>query len=149
MEDPDAPSPILAGIGGIAVVVEDLDRVASVAGLDAEDIRIHVARRLSDSGVRVVSFESIEDDPARGILYVRISTDRHPSGVVALAVDLQICEGARLARDEDVAGGVITWSTGEVRAVDSVALSHRALEDVDAALERLVLAIRQANREVH
>jgi hypothetical protein len=149
MEDNDAPSPILAGIGGIAVVVEDLDRVASESGLDADRIRLHVVRRLTEAGIRVVSFESIEDDPTRGILYVRISTDRHPSGVVAVAVDLQVCEGARLARDEDVAGGVITWSTGEVRAVDSVALSRMALEDVDAALERLVLAIRQANREVH
>ncbi len=149
MEDNDAPSPILAGIGGIAVVVEDLDRIASGAGLDADRIRLHVVRRLTDAGIRVVSFESIEDDPTRGILYVRISTDLHPSGIVAAAVDLQVCEGARLARDEDVAGGVITWSTGEVRAVDSVALARTALEDVDAALERLVLAIRQANREVH
>lgn len=140
---------LLQGIGGLAVVIEDLDRPAIEAGLDAESLRDHVAGRLSEAGLAVAPLAEVEEDTDLGILYVRVSTDRHASGVVAVGVDLQVCEAAHLARDEELAGGVVTWSTGGVRAADAAALARHVTDEVDEGVARLVYALREASGDTN
>lgn len=140
---------LLEGLGGLAVVIEDLDRAGMDAGLDADKLRRDVSTRLAEAGLRLADLDEIEEDAGLGILYVRISTDRHPSGILAVGVDLQVCEGARLARDEELAGGVITWSTGGVRAVTAEDLVRQAADELEDGLARLVYAIRDASGETH
>ena len=141
---PDEASVLLEGLGGLAVVVEDLDRPALEAGLDADALRLHVAQRLTEAGITVAALDELEDDPQIGILYVRVSTDLR-GGFMAAGVDLQVCEAARLARDEDLAGGVVTWSTGGVRALDPGILAAQVMDEVDDGVARLVYAIREAS----
>jgi hypothetical protein len=144
----DEAGVLLEGLGGLAVVVEDLDRPAIEAGLDADALRLHVAQRLAEAGVTVAVLDELEDDPKIGILYVRVSTDLR-GGFMAVGVDLQVCEAARLARDEDLAGGVITWSTGGVRALDPGILAAQVMDEVDDGVARLVYAIREASGDTN
>lgn len=144
----DEAGVLLDGLGGLAVVVEDLDRPAIEAGLDADALRLHVAQRLAEAGVTVAALDELEDDPKIGILYVRVSTDLR-GGFMAVGVDLQVCEAARLARDEDLAGGVITWSTGGVRALDPGILAAQVMDEVDDGVARLVYAIREASGDTN
>jgi len=125
----------LKGLQGVEVVVENLDQDIERTVLTKGQIQTEVEVLLRHAGVAVLSREEDLEAPGRPYLYVNVNIFKpgaEPLYVYALAVELR--QGVRLARDQEVLCFAATWSTGYVGIVGSNKLqeirAHLA-DDVD------------------
>jgi len=142
-EDPDIA--ILAGLGGVAVVIEDFDSVFEKAGLNRTTLQLAVEQQLSEGGVPVLTLQQAEESDDAAYLVVAVGADSHPTGVVASMLNLQLCEFALLPRGDELDGGVTTWRINGVWAVDKQNLAESMNDAIGDGLKRLVRDYRRAN----
>ena len=101
------------GLEGLAIVIEDLDPVASEAGLNRTNLQLQIEERLSEMGIPLAPLIAVTNDHPVAVLCVAIDADRHSTGPVACSLRLQVCEAAALVRNPEMGGGVVTWQTND------------------------------------
>jgi hypothetical protein len=101
----------LAGLGGVAVSVENLTPEIRELGLREERIERDVEFKLRSRGIRIYE-ESSRFDP-RPLLYVRVHPVRMREGL-GYSVGAMLYQPASLVRAPARSGPVITWEEGAV-----------------------------------
>lgn len=133
----------LRGVSAVWVLVESADEVLKGAGLGEDHLRVYIAARLRDGGIRVVGRGAGIRDTAP-FLYLNMQTSKSEKGDYAFIVYLHFNQSVRLVRDSTIETDAVTW---HVEAFGSVALDEVGTlrSWVDEFVDSFIQAYRAAN----
>ncbi len=101
----------LRGLQGVEVVVENPTEEARGLGLSSEQLQGDIAKRLGESGVRVLTAD--DRAPGRPWLYVRVFVMKSSTlPLVVYYVAAQLRQDVILERNPDSRLGATTWDVG-------------------------------------
>ncbi len=112
----------LAGLGGVYVVVEDLQpnivKLSDRFGFGKDQMRKDVEATLRAAGIRPLGREEWLATPGRPILYVALNTDQQGRYQWAYNIKIEVQQIASLEVNPAKKAMVATWSTNMTGVVD-------------------------------
>lgn len=113
-EDSDISRATLAGLQGVAVIVEDLQpnvlKYAAKSGLGKEQILKDAEKTLRDAGIKIVLGDEWINTPGRPLLYIRINTHETEKYWYAYDIKVEVRQMATLDANPQVKTLAATWS---------------------------------------
>jgi len=113
-EDSDASRATLAGLQGVAVVVEDLQpsvmKYAAKSGLSKAQVQQDAEKMLRDAGIRIVAGEDWKKTPGKPLLYININTHETEKYWYAYDIKLELRQLATLDANPQLKTLATTWS---------------------------------------
>jgi hypothetical protein len=113
----------LAGLRGVAVVVETTEKEFEQAGVAVATLTTDVELKLRQSGIRVLAGSERLDAPGFPYLYVNLNLLRSSSGAVSYSLRVELMQRIRLVRDAKIELSASTWSVSSVGTVGLANLS--------------------------
>jgi len=105
----------LAGLSGVAVVVEHLDLEVERAGLTESLIQTDAELRLRLAGIQVLGRDEINKDPGRPLLYLFANIGfGNAAGPWAYSLSVSVQQRVKLERATQISLLTSTWSVEEV-----------------------------------
>jgi arginine/ornithine N-succinyltransferase beta subunit len=149
-EDSDGSRATLAGLQGVAVIIEDLQpnvqKYAVKFGLSKEQILKDVAQRLSAGGIRMVSGSECLKMPGQPVLYININTHETEKYWYAYDVEVALRQMATLDANPQMKTVVTTWSLN-ITGQANIGTLHLIRQDTAVMVEKFVHAYRTVNRK--
>ncbi|MDD2277242.1 MAG: hypothetical protein PHP56_12010 [Smithellaceae bacterium] len=113
-EDSDASRATLAGLQGVAVVVEDLQpsvmKYAAKSGLSKAQVQQDAEKMLRDAGIRIVAGEDWKKTPGKPLLYININTHETEKYWYAYDIKVELRQLATLDANPQLKTLATTWS---------------------------------------
>jgi hypothetical protein len=149
-EDSDSSRATLAGLQGVAVMIEDLQpnmqKYAAKSGLTKDQILKDVSQRLNAGGIRMVSGNEWLKTPGQPVLYVNINTHETDKYWYAYDIKVALRQIATLDANPQMKTAVTTWSLN-ITGQANIGTLHVIRQDAGVMIERFVQAYRTANRK--
>jgi len=125
-------SDVLIGLNGVSVMVEDLNKDATEAGLSTEDIKTQVELRLRTLGIRVLTEQELKQSLSLPILCVNVTALKHSgSDLYAISISVQLLERLFEVRQPGaVVVGAIPWQKEFTAISGGGVLSEKAKDSV-------------------
>lgn len=149
-EDSESSRATLAGLQGVAVVIEDLQpnvqKYAAKSGLTKEQILRDVSQRLSTGGIRMVSGNEWLKMPGQPVLYININTHETEKYWYAYDIKVALRQIATLDANPQMKTAATTWSLN-ITGQANIGTLQLIRQDTAVMMEKFVRAYRTANRK--
>ena len=149
-EDSDASRATLAGLQGVAVVVEDLQpsvmKYAAKSGLSKAQIQQDAEKLLRDGGIRIVAGNDWLQTPGKPVLYICINTHETEKYWYAYDIKLELRQLATLDANPQTKTLAVTWSlnmTGQA----NIGTLNVIRQDTGVMVGRFVQAWKAGSRK--
>ena len=116
----------LRGLGGFAVLVEQLSPEVEREGLIKNQLQNEAELKLRMAGIKVLTKEECLKTPGEPYLYVNINVNiaKTESDVYPYSIDVLLIQKVSLLRDPKQTTYAVTWSTGGVGSIGKPILSQ-------------------------
>jgi len=149
-EDSDGSRATLAGLQGVAVIIEDLQpnvqKYAVKSGLSKEHILKDVAQRLNAGGIRMVSGSECLKMPGQPVLYININTHETEKYWYAYDIKVALRQIATLDANPQMKTAATTWSLN-ITGQANIGTLQLIRQDTAVMVEKFVHAYRTVNRK--
>ncbi len=117
--DSKANRATLKGLGGVAVLVENLPAEVEKEGLVRSRLQTEAELKLKMAGIKVLTKEESLKTPGEPYLYISINLNmaKTESDVYPYGIDLLLIQKVSLVRDPNQTAYAVTWSTGGVGSI--------------------------------
>lgn len=142
------PKDVLAGLGGMYVVVEDFDLGAEEAGLTEEKVRGDVELQLRLAGIKVLSAEEGLATKSKAFLYVTVTTvkgELHQE--YAGSVEVSLRERVYLAREPETMTLAATWDKISIGLGSSDIAKSKIRESIKDLVDEFINDYLAANQK--
>ena len=124
----------LKGLGGIGVMIDDIDPVAVKDGLDADQLKSSVTEGLRNGGIKILDPTEMKSTSGQPRIVVYINTIKHSGGVYSFTVSVSLDQIVLLERNQQIKEIVPTWSVLGTGA----SLPEDLNEDINVYVKQLV-----------
>lgn len=124
----------LKGLGGIGVMIDDIDPVAVKDGLDADQLKSSVTEALRNGGIKILDPTEMKSTSGQPRIAVYINTIKHSGGVYSFTVSVSLDQIVLLERNQQIKEIVPTWSVLGTGA----SLPEDLNEDINVYVKQLV-----------
>ena len=135
----------LAGLQGIAVVVEQIDQKAKMSGLTGEALKADTEMKLRQNGIKVFSEQQRLQEPGMPYLYINVNVVlREEIDFSAANIHVAFKQFVLLKRDPTNACLAATWEAGDIstgKTADLIGLR----ENVKALIDQFINDYLAAN----
>jgi hypothetical protein len=149
-EDSESSRATLAGLQGVAVVIEDLQpnvqKYATKSGLTKEQILRDVSQRLSAGGIRMVSGNEWLKMAGQPVLYININTHETEKYWYAYDIKVALRQIATLDANPQMKTSATTWSLN-ITGQANIGTLQLIRQDTAVIMEKFVQAYRTVNRK--
>ena len=142
------PLPILQGLKGVYVLVENVEEDLSADGVQRLQIQSYAEIRLMEAGIRVLEHEQAFDRPGIPFLYINIGSFRFDQESYAICIDVSLREQVQLLRKEKSPAVVATtWRKGARVGVLPAKLVARGIrQTVDEAIQEFIQDLKESRQ---
>ena len=149
-EDSDASRATLAGLQGVAVVVEDLQpsvmKYAAKSGLSKAQVQQDAEKMLRDAGIRIVAGEDWKKTPGKPLLYININTHETEKYWYAYDIKVELRQLATLDANPQLKTLATTWSIN-ITGQANIGTLNVIRKDAGVMVGRFVQAYRGVNKK--
>ena len=145
-DDSEASRRTLKGLSGIYVIVEELqpnllkyEKYTKQFGLNKAGIQRDVEQKLTEAGIRVLSFEEWQKTPGRPVLYVRVNTHESEKYWFSYDIKVGLRQIATLEANPGVKTLADTWSLN-ITGMTNIGNLKQIQQDLGALLKKFVQA---------
>jgi hypothetical protein len=116
----------LRGLGGVAVLVENLPLEVEKDGLVKSKLQTEAELKLKMAGIKVLTREESLKTPGEPCLYINININiaKTESDVYPYSIDALFIQKVYLVRDPKQTAYAVTWSTGGVGSITKPIVSQ-------------------------
>lgn len=113
-QDDEFTRPMLRGLRGIHVFVEEINPDVERAGLTRSELQAKTEQQIRRAGIKVLSKEEQVLEKGRPYLYVYLHIIKFGTRITRYLfyIQVQLNQDVYLVRDSTIWGPAVTWSTG-------------------------------------